>query len=153
MPSSKVFIAWGGTKGKRIGERLHRALKQRKIRAFISSKDMKWGEPDWEAKLRQTIQTCDAFILVCTRSACCSKEVVKEIGWAKKVGLIMPLKVDREPLHPLVLLPNAHPFNSRNPDYDSCREELIRGIKNFRRKVNEAKRPTIVPADTVGTSA
>jgi hypothetical protein len=141
MPPPKVFIAWGGSRGRQIGERLHHALKRRKVDAFISSRDMRWGEPDWEAKLRQTIKTSDAFILVCTREACCSWNVMKELEWARKGPLIMPLKIKKEPLHPMVTTPNAHSFNPLKPDYDLCKRELIKGLDELRKKINTAKNP------------
>ena len=137
----KVFIAWGGPKGQTIGERLHRALDKRGIQVFISSKDMRWGERDWEAKLRQMIKTSDAFILVCTREACCSENVMKEIEWAKRGPLIMPLKVKKQPLHPMVVLPNALDFDPKDPDYDSCKSELMKGLDELHKKIDVAKSP------------
>jgi hypothetical protein len=145
MPSPKAFIAWGGPRGKRIGERLHRALNRRGIEAFISTRDLRWGERDWEAKLRERIKTSDAFILVCTREACCSKNVMKEIEWAKKGPLMMPLKIRNEPLHPMVTTPNAHDFDPRNPDYDLCKRELVRSLDDLQKKIVITKSPVPEP--------
>src|SRR5438094_2695191 len=102
---------------------------------------MVWGEADWEAKLRQTIETSDAFVLVCTRESCCSPDLMKEILWAESVSLIMPLKLDGEPLHPhpRVYLAHAHPFNSHHPNYNAVKRELLRGLKEFQTKVEQAK--------------
>ncbi len=145
MPSPKVFVAWGGPRGQEIGERLRVGLRKRNVRVFISSKDMVWGETDWEAKLRKTIATSDAFVLVCTREACCSWDLMKEIIWAESVSLIMPLKLDGQPLHPhpRVYLAHAHEFNSLHPNYDAVKRELLKGLREFRRKIAQAK--TIVP--------
>jgi TIR domain-containing protein len=102
---------------------------------------MVWGEKDWEAKLQKAIETSDAFVLVCTKESCCSPNLMKEILWAEKVSLIMPLKLDGEPLHPhpLVFRANAHDFNSRHPNYDAVKRELLRGVKEFQDKIDQAK--------------
>ena len=140
-----VFIGWGGA-GKQTADNLSKELEQRGVRTLMAPRDVDWGEES-EPVMREMIETSDAYVLVCTKDACCSPWVMKEIGWAG--SRVLPLKVDSEPLHPMVLKLQNHPFNSQSPDYDSCNAALRKSIRRFRDKVSQTTTTIVPPTSTI----
>ncbi len=141
-----MFIGYGGKRGWKIGLKFRDELETRGLIAFIAPNGIPLGTPRSKAFLRQKVKDSDAYVLLCNKDACCSPAVLEELGWA--ANKIMPFKLDNQPVHPMLGDdPQHETFNTKKPDYARYAKKIREGIKEYRRKIRQAKQS--LPASVV----
>ena len=124
-----VFIAYGGTKAKKVAENLGKFLFQNRIHNFVASAEIKlWlipGQPNYSEDILEELQKSDIIVIVSTKKSCYSKKLQTEVR-----------KILQSKPRPIIVLKH---WNSRFPFANKIRKNnWVTPIDFYWNKLNDA---------------